>query len=88
MYKLVISVVSLFQVEHFVHQLVFDCRLSKDQKTKAALKARLRRLCELKKGGKLNVPEWLHKKWRDDSGNHLDMALEFQKANFNKDSVM
>ena len=87
MYKLMTCVVSLFQVKHFVHQFVFEYRLSKDQKTKAALKARLRRLCELKKNGKLNVPEWLHKKWKEDSGKHLDMAMEFQKANFNKDRV-
>ena len=47
--------------------------LSKDAKQKAALKARLQ------------VPEWLHKQWKENAGNHLEMALQFQKTGFNKD---
>ena len=60
---------------------------SKDPKAKAALKAKLRRLCEKKSGDKLLVPEWLHKKWKDEKGNHLQMALELQKVNFDKDPL-
>ena len=54
---------------------------------KNALKAKLRRLCELKKGKKLQVPEWLHKKWVEENGNHLEMALAYKKANFDKDPI-
>lgn len=59
--------------------------LSKDAKQKAALKAKLRRLCEYKRNHKLQVPEWLHKQWKENAGNHLEMALQFQKTGFNKD---
>jgi hypothetical protein len=31
------------------------------------------------------VPEWLHKQWKENAGNHLEMALQFQKTGFNKD---
>ena len=47
-----------------------------------ALKAKLRRLCEAKKDGSLNVPQWLHDQWRN--GDHLAMAREFQSCNFDK----
>ena len=59
--------------------------LSKDAKQKAALKAKLRRLCEYKRNHRLQVPEWLHKQWKENAGNHLEMALQFQKTGFNKD---
>lgn len=29
------------------------------------------------------VPEWLHNKWKE--GNHMALALELQKCNFDKD---
>ena len=32
---------------------------------------------------RLMVPEWLHKKWKE--GNHMALALELQKCNFDKD---
>ena len=51
--------------------------------TPAALKMKLRRLCELKKGGRLQVPTWLHEAWK--KGDHLAMATQYQKANFDKD---
>jgi hypothetical protein len=57
--------------------------LTKDKKTRNALKAKLRRLCERKKNSKLQVPEWLHEQWK--AGNHMSMALNLQKVNFNKD---
>lgn len=56
---------------------------TKDAKSKNNLKARLRRLCERKKGGKLNVPEWLHDAWK--SGDHLSMALDYEKSGFDKE---
>ena len=59
-----------------------NCR-AKESKQKAALKARLRRLCEEKKGGKCNVPDWLHQMWKN--GDHLQMALDFQAAGFDKE---
>ena len=60
---------------------------SKETKVKNALKAKLRRLCELKKGKKLQVPEWLHKKWLEEKGNHREMALAYKNANFDKDLI-
>ena len=54
-------------------------------KDNAALKARLRRLCEAKKGGRLQVPQWLHDMWK--SGDHLKLAQEFQSCNFNKETI-
>lgn len=56
---------------------------TQDTKTKNNLKAKLRRLCELKKGNKLNVPQWLHDAWK--SGDHLSMALEYQNSGFDKE---
>ena len=50
-----------------------------------ALKAKLRRLCEPKKGGKLQVPQWLHDQWR--TGDHGVMAREFQSCGFDKAHV-
>ena len=54
-------------------------------KDNAALKARLRRLCEPKKGGRLQVPQWLHDMWK--SGDHLKLAHEFQSCNFDKETI-
>ena len=34
--------------------------------TEAAVLARCRRMCEEKAKGRLNVPEWLHQKWKSD----------------------
>ena len=48
-----------------------------------ARKAKLRRLCERKRGGKLQVPLWLHQQWRD--GDHGSMSLELQKCGWDKD---
>ena len=59
--------------------------MTKDKKTRNALKAKLRKLCERKKNQKLQVPEWLHEQWKE--GNHMAMALNLQKANFNKDNT-
>ena len=57
----------------------------KDAKDRAAAKARLRRLCEEKANGKLQVPQWLHDKWR--SGEDLlGMAIELEEAGRNKDA--
>lgn len=50
-----------------------------------AVKAKLRRLCEPKKNGRLQVPQWLHDEWK--KGNHMKMAREFESCNFNKDTV-
>jgi len=47
-----------------------------------ALKAKLRRLCEKKAGGRLQVPQWLHDEWK--SGNHLTMAKQYEACGFNK----
>lgn len=66
---------------------IFPAVASKDIKAKNALKAKLRRLCELKKGKKLQVPEWLHKKWVEEKGNHLEMAMAYKNANFDKDPI-
>ena len=56
---------------------------SKESKEQKALKARLRRLCEEKAGGKLKVPAWLHEQWK--TRNHLEMALEYQQCGFDQD---
>lgn len=56
--------------------------LQADNELKAA-KARLRRLCEVKSGGKLKVPEWLHDAWK--SGDKTAMASAYKSAGFDKD---
>lgn len=77
--------IRLFQ--YHIHLWLTPAVASKDTKTKNALKAKLRRLCELKKGKKLQVPEWLHKKWLEEKGNHLEMAMAHKNANFDKDPI-
>ena len=47
-----------------------------------ALKAKLRRLCEPKKNGKLQIPAWLHEEWK--TGDHLTLARQYQACNFDK----
>ena len=61
-----------------VPELLHVCESKEDN----ALKAKLRRLCEEKKGGKLNVPQWLHDEWKN--GDHLLLARQFQACNFDK----
>ena len=58
---------------------------SDSAKEENALKAKLRRMCEKKKGGKLNVPEWLHKEWLN--GDHLTMAKQFESCGFDKETL-
>lgn len=58
---------------------------TKDAKEKNKLKAKLRRLCEKKTGDKLKVPQFVHDRWR--AGNHMQMALDLQSVNFNKELV-
>ena len=53
-------------------------------KKRNMLKARLRRQCELKKGGKLLVPAWVHEMWK--SGNKDELADTFASVNFNRDT--
>ena len=55
-------------------------------KKKAALKARLRRLCELKKGGKLQVPTWMHKMWEE--GDKTDLAMRLEQCGFDKEQLV
>lgn len=56
---------------------------TEDSKEKAALKAKLRRLCEKKNGGeKCQVPDWVHEMWR--KGDHMEMALALRDCNFKK----
>lgn len=50
------------------------------------LKAKLRRLCDVKSGGRLQVPEWMHQKWK--TGDHTAMALAYQKCGCNKDTFI
>lgn len=54
-------------------------------KEEAAIKAKLRRLCEKKKNGALKVPQWLHDEWLQ--GDHLKMARQLQSCNFDKDPL-
>ena len=51
-------------------------------KEENALKAKLRRLCEPKKGGRLQVPQWLHDEWRN--GDHLVLAKQYAACGFDK----
>ena len=53
-----------------------------ENKEDNALKAKLRRLCEAKKNGKLQVPQWLHDEWRN--GDHMQLARQHQACNFDK----
>ena len=50
-----------------------------------ALKAKLRRLCEKKANGKLQVPQWLHDEWKP--GNPLQMAKQYEACGFDKDTL-
>ena len=51
---------------------------------KAKIDARLRRLCEVKAKGKLQVPEWLHKKWVNDKES---LAKTFEECGLDKDRI-
>ena len=53
-----------------------------ENKEDNALKAKLRRLCELKLDGSCKVPEWLHMEWKN--GDHLQLAKQFQSCGFDK----
>ena len=46
------------------------------------MKAKLRRMCEEKANGRLQVPEWLHQQWK--TRDHLEMALELKRCGFDK----
>lgn len=50
------------------------------------LKAKLRRLCDVKAGGRLQVPDWWHQQWK--TGDHTAMALAYQKCGFNKETFV
>ena len=70
----------LFQVllsKSFV--MLFPVQKNKEDN---ALKAKLRRLCEPKKNGKLQIPAWLHEEWK--TGDHLTLARQYQACNFDK----
>ena len=54
-------------------------------KEENALKAKLRRLCEVKKGGRLQVPDWLHNEWKN--GDHMKLARQFEACNFSKETI-
>ena len=60
-------------------------KLTSTSQDEQAIKAKLRRLCELKKGGKLQVPQWLHDEWK--AGDHLAMARELEACGFDKAST-
>lgn len=47
---------------------------------------RLRRLCERKTSGKLNVPEEIHQRWAQKGRSRDELLEEFENCNFNKDS--
>ncbi|CAL1149811.1 unnamed protein product [Cladocopium goreaui] len=51
-----------------------------------ALKAKLRRLCEPKKNGQLQVPQWLHDQWKN--GDHMAMAKQLAQCNFDKEAFI
>ncbi|CAL1167382.1 unnamed protein product [Cladocopium goreaui] len=74
------------ELDEALDEVTQDDGTKLDSKAKAALKAKLRRLCEKKSGDRLMVPEWLHKKWKE--GNHMALALELQKCNFDKDKFI
>ena len=44
---------------------------------------RLRRLCELKSGGKLKVPEWMDEAWK--TGDKTALAQTYKNVGFEKD---
>ena len=50
--------------------------------SEAAARARLRRYCEEKAGGRLQVPQWLHLKWKHDQNGMLKL---WQECRLNKD---
>ena len=50
--------------------------------TDMAARGRLRRFCEEKAGGRLQVPEWLHNKWKADQTGLLKV---FQECGYDKD---
>lgn len=62
----------------------------KDRAEKNRMRAKLRRLCEdkAKNGGppRLQVPEWLHKEWKQ--RDHLEMAMELASVGYNKDMLV
>ena len=49
----------------------------------AAKKAKLRRMCERKKSGRINVPMFLHKMWKE--GDKTELALDLERCNWKKD---
>lgn len=57
---------------------------AQDSKEKAALKARVRRLCEPKKDGKLQVPQEVHDAWVN-APDALDFAIQYRDTGFNKE---
>lgn len=57
--------------------------LSAKERRRNALKAKLRRHCEVKSNGKPSVPQWLHDMWKN--GNKDDLAEKFEQCDFNGD---
>lgn len=60
--------------------------LAERQKKRNKNKARLRRLCEMKKNGKCGVPAWVHAMWK--SGSHDELAEALESAGFDKDKFI
>ena len=54
------------------------------QRRDNAMKAKLRRLCEVKKSGKINVPKWLHDHWADKNTNKLELAKSYAATGYDK----
>ena len=72
-----------------IHTMYVESALSeqaekpKEELSMAAKKAKLRRLCEVKKNGRLNVPAFLHKLWKE--GDKGELAEDLAKCNWDKD---
>ena len=62
-------------------------REAEDNKEKAALKAIVRRLCEPKKDGRLQVPQDVHDAWVK-APDALDFAIQYRDTGFNKDRTL
>ena len=56
--------------------------------SEAAEKHRLRRICEKKPSGRINVPEHVHLKWKNGGTDRDELLEQLREANWKKDTFL
>ena len=58
--------------------------LTENEKFLKKMDAKLRRLCQYKRGGRLDVPEWVYQEWRKGGGARKVLLKDLVEADGDK----